>query len=88
VATVTQPEIHMKKSPNAVQSFLRASLRQFFRAKGKALPPTEYCPDCGSLLVNIVSQFWLEGDDESWNIPLPYCLHCLPELATRIPTAA
>jgi hypothetical protein len=52
------------------------------------LPPDEHCPDCRALLATITSQFWLEGDDEFWNIPLSYCLQCHPELARRAAIAA
>ncbi len=78
----------MAQLPNEQRDSLRDSLKRFLRLKSQMLPPDEHCPDCGALLANITSHFWLEGDDEFWNIPLSYCLQCHPELARRTAIAA
>jgi hypothetical protein len=78
----------MSPLPNEQRDSLPDSLKQFLRLKSEALPLPAYCPDCGALLLNITSQFWLDGDDEFWNIPLPCCLQCHPELALRTAIAA
>ena len=78
----------MAQHPITGTKNLRNSLKQFLRLKSEAPRSTECCPDCGLPLVYIVTQFWLDGDDDVWKIPLPYCLHCHPELATQIKAAA
>jgi hypothetical protein len=78
----------MHQLPAVKEESLRSSLRKFLRSKTEEIPPPQYCKDCNSLLVNIVMQLWIDGDDEVWNIALPFCLHCDPELATRAVAAA
>ncbi len=39
---------------------------------------SQFCRDCGSLLFQLKAQCWLDGDENGWNISLPYCPQCHP----------
>jgi len=62
---------------------LLESLKQFLNAQSVAAPETRHCCNCGSALRYLPMQFWLEGGDKGWNIPLPYCPDCYPLPVTR-----
>ena len=62
------------------QDQLFESLRLIFEDVNNAPPGKEYCEECGSLLVQVGTHFWLDGFDRSWNIVLPYCRNCNPEI--------
>jgi hypothetical protein len=74
----------MPQIPAFQDESFRASLRQFLRSKSEESHDPEYCGDCNSLLVNLELRVWLDGDETLWNIPLPFCVQCHPELATRV----
>ena len=57
---------------------LVASLKQFLNAQSATPTKTAHCAECGSVLRYLPMQFWLEGCEQSWNIPLPYCADCNP----------
>ena len=59
------------------------SLKLFLTAQSIAVAETRYCSDCGSVLRYLPMQFWLEGGDKGWNIPLPYCPDCHPLPVTK-----
>ena len=65
-----------------------SSIREFLRNKSNELAQSQYCPNCGSLMAFMAARFWLNEDEEFWDIPLPFCLHCHPEITTRITPAA
>jgi len=64
------------------------SLKELLEDLSNASAKNSYCPHCGSLHVNIDTQFWLEGSEQFWIIALPYCQYCNPEIARRRPFAA
>ncbi len=64
------------------------SLKVLFESLSAAARKQQYCLDCGSLLAHLDGHFWLEGDHHLWNVLLPFCDQCHPELATRLPFAA
>jgi len=70
------------------QNRISESLQQMLNDLSNAPPRKKYCEDCGSPLVRVDTQFWLDGREQSWNIGLPYCENCNPEIARRaIPEA-
>jgi hypothetical protein len=78
------PLLPSTESSEQVVELLKVLLESLSAAARKL----QYCVDCGSLLVHLDGHFWLEGDHHRWNVPLPFCNHCHPELATRLPFAA
>lgn len=64
----------------------RRSLKEFLR--GEAKPSTKYCVDCGSVCAHLPAQFWLDGDEEKFDVSLPFCPHCNPELLSRLSAVA
>jgi hypothetical protein len=77
----------MSQIPASQDEPFRGSLRQFLRSKSEEHHEPQFCSDCNSLLVNMVLRVWLDGDETLWNIPLPFCVQCHPELATRVASA-
>ncbi len=59
------------------------SLKQFLNAQSVAAPAIRYCSECGSLLSYLSMQFWLQGNEQGWNIRLPYCPQCHPVPAAK-----
>jgi hypothetical protein len=57
----------------------RHSLKAFLRLRGTD-QRTTHCTDCGSICMQLPAQFWLEGDEETFDIGLPFCPVCNPEL--------
>lgn len=57
---------------------LLESLKQFLTAQSIAPERTVYCPKCGAVLSFLPMQFWFEGGEKVWSIPLPYCQDCHP----------
>lgn len=64
---------------------LRSSLKQFLNLQSKIEPSTKYCTDCGSVCMHLPATFWLDGDQESFSIWLPFCPDCNPEFFARMP---
>jgi hypothetical protein len=54
------------------------SLKQFLEVQSRGSRETAYCRDCGSTLIYLEMQFWRQEENQSWNVPLPYCQHCHP----------
>jgi len=54
------------------------SLKQFLNAQSTAVLKPLHCSKCGSVLHYLPTQFWLEGEEQGWNIGLPYCPDCQP----------
>ncbi len=71
----------------SIENSLRNSLRELLRNKSNDLLQDEHCPHCGLLMTFITARFWLDGDEEFWDIPLPFCLQCHPEIETQINAA-
>jgi hypothetical protein len=78
----------MLQSPRPTEGSLRDSLKEFLRQQSQTIPTPQYCEDCGALCVYISAPFWLDGDEESWQILLPFCSHCHPDLVDRSAVAA
>jgi hypothetical protein len=53
-------------------------LKAFLNAQSAAPAQIRYCSQCGSVLHYLPTQFWMEGGENGWNIPLPYCADCHP----------
>ena len=64
------------------------SLKVLFESLSATACKQQYCVDCGLLLAHLDAHFWLEGDYDQWNVPLPFCNHCHPEVAKRLTFAA
>jgi hypothetical protein len=47
-----------------------------------------YCDRCGFLMTHVSTHFWMEDVPEAWEIPLPYCANCHPEVGSRHSLAA
>ena len=67
---------------------LVGSLKQMLDSLSKAHLKDEYCERCGLLLAHINARFWLDGLEQGWEIPLPYCLNCNPEVGNQRSFAA
>lgn len=65
------------------QRSLRDSLKEFLEFKSKTQPKVEFCRDCGSICFYLDFYFCLDDEENGWNIQLPFCPHCNPELARR-----
>jgi hypothetical protein len=72
----------------AHQNESRESLKKFLNAWSVATAPTQFCGKCGSLLAYLQTQFWLLGEDQGWNIQLPYCPQCNPIMVSGTTLAA
>ena len=73
---------------NRDQRSLRGSLRQFLNLQSKTEPGTKYCTGCGSVCMYLPTEFWLDSDEETFSIRLPFCPHCNPDLLSRVPALA
>jgi hypothetical protein len=51
------------------------SLKQFLDFRSISPPKALYCYDSGWLLGHLRGQFWQDGSEQVWDIPLPYCPH-------------
>lgn len=67
---------------------LRGSLKQFLYVQSQIKPSAKYCTDCGSVCMYLPAQFWLDSDEETFSIRLPFCPHCNPELLSRVAEVA
>ena len=74
-------------APNPKRKLLR-SLKAFLRLQSKDRPRATRCADCGSICQHLPARFWLDGDDEMFTIPLPFCPQCNPELLSQLAAAA
>jgi hypothetical protein len=75
----------MPQVPIATEGSLRDSLKEFLRYQSHTVPTPQYCEHCGALCVYISAQFWLDGDEESWQIPLPFCRFVIPNWSRGAP---
>lgn len=78
----------MPELSNKNDRSLSDSLKEFLSLQSEAQPGTEYCAGCGSVCLHLSTKFWLEGDEETFSIWLPFCPHCNPEFFTRMPAIA
>ena len=67
---------------------LAGALRNFLELQSKTPVRTEYCSACGSSMTYLLTRFWLDGRDEHWDVYLPFCMRCNPELRSRLCTMA
>ena len=67
---------------------LRGSLKRFLDRQSKMERRTEYCTRCGSVCMYLPTQIWLDGDEDTFSLGLPFCPHCNPELIARKPMIA
>jgi hypothetical protein len=52
------------------------SLKQFLTAQSAAPMQAQHCSECGGPIRYLQTQFWLMGEEQGWNVGLPYCPHC------------
>jgi hypothetical protein len=64
------------------------SLRSYLEHRSQAPAETQFCLDCGSLLFQLKVQCWFDGEENGWNICLPYCPQCHPLALTEKKMAA
>ena len=64
---------------------LCVALKRFLHLQSKAEPSTKYCTDCGSPCMHFPATFWLDADEETLSIWLPFCPDCNPELFAKTP---
>jgi hypothetical protein len=74
----------MSQLVNPEDQELRGFLKQFLDLKSKAKPSAKDCARCGSSYEHFLTQFWLDGDDQTFSIWLPFCPRCNPELLSRV----
>jgi hypothetical protein len=48
----------------------------FLHRESLAPRQQELCPECGSVMPNMESTFYLVGTEKSWTLALPVCLFC------------
>lgn len=63
---------------------LTGAVRSFLDAQSKTPLTIEYCSVCGSSMTHLCTRFWLDGRDQHWDIYLPFCIRCNPELQSRV----
>jgi hypothetical protein len=73
----------MQQLPATEAKSLRDSFREFLNLQRRAKPTPQHCEHCGSLYVYLSARFWLDDGEEFWDIPLPVCFACHPELCER-----
>jgi phage terminase large subunit GpA-like protein len=56
-----------------------ASLQEFFAAQ-ETRRGQQQCPHCGAALQYLDGTFWLNGTEHEWNVSLPFCPTCDPQL--------
>jgi hypothetical protein len=54
------------------------TLKSYLENQSWVCTEPQFCSDCGSLLFRLKAQCWLDGDENGWNISLPYCPQCHP----------
>ena len=59
------------------------SLKQMLESLANPSLSEQYCERCGFLMRYVSARFWLEDFDKSWDIPLPYCANCNPEMGNQ-----
>jgi len=74
----------MSQAINKDERSLRCSIKEFLDLQSKAPPVTACCAQCGSLCVHLPTLFWLDGDEDSFCIPLPFCLRCNPQVFSGV----
>jgi hypothetical protein len=78
----------MQQEVNQQGPNVRTSIKEFLKHQSEIQPTPKLCKDCGTACVQLAAQFWLDGDDDTFKIWLPFCPRCNPELLSRIPAAA
>ena len=63
---------------------LCCSIKEFLDLQSKAPPATACCAQCGSVCIHLPTLFWLAGDEDSFCIPLPFCLRCNPQVFSGV----
>jgi hypothetical protein len=63
-------------------------LKQLLENLSKAPLREEYCAHCGFLMTHVNACVWLDSVHERWEIPLPYCANCNPEVGNHRSFAA
>ena len=59
-----------------------ASLESFLKAQ----PEThQQCPKCLSEVKHLHGMFWIPGTENKWEVSLPFCQTCEPELLQHSP---
>jgi hypothetical protein len=58
-------------------------LKQLLQYLSNTPPREKYCERCGFLMTHSSAHFWLDGWHEAWEIPLPYCPKCNPEVGSH-----
>jgi hypothetical protein len=64
------------------------SLKQMLESLSNAPMREEHCERCGALMSHVSTSFWLDGVDRAWEIQLPYCRNCHPEVGDQPSFAA
>lgn len=59
------------------------ALKRLLESLSDARLKDQYCKRCGLLMTHVGAHFWLDGSDESWEIPLSYCANCNPEVGNH-----
>jgi hypothetical protein len=70
-------------TPNERKPQLVDLLKHVLEKLSAASLREKHCKRCGLAMVYLKGHFWLEGSDEGWEIPLPYCKNCNPEIGNR-----
>lgn len=78
----------MQLEVNHLDPNVRASIKEFLKLQSKIQPTPRHCKECGAACMQLATQFWLDGDEETFKIWLPFCPRCNPELLSRMPAAA
>jgi hypothetical protein len=76
-------EGEMSTSANDQHTDLIDSVQQLLETLSIAPIEEKYCEHCGSSLSYLGAHFWLAGCDKGWDLRLPYCANCHPELSKR-----
>jgi hypothetical protein len=54
---------------------LKQSIKDFLTNESLKAPEIQHCPTCGTRMYYLTATFTF-GDNESWDIPLPFCAVC------------
>lgn len=73
----------MPRPDTSFEHSMRRSLKAFLRHRSKDQPTKTRCTRCGSICMQLPTQFWLYGDEETFSIPLSFCPRCNPELLSQ-----
>lgn len=58
------------------------SVRKLFDSKAER-PKQQLCTQCNSVMRHIDGLFWLFGTESKWQISLPFCPTCEPEMCKQ-----